>query len=446
VLPILTPAEMAEVDAAAPEPLEVLVGRAGWAVAQRARAILGGTYGRRVSVIAGKGNNGADGRVAAELLSRQGVRCEVVEPGGALSGNADLVIDAAYGTGLRAAWDEPVQPVVPVLAVDIPSGVDGLTGADLGSLRADWTITFAALKPGLLLQPGAQRTGRCEIADIGLDVGNARAHLVEDDDLRRVDPVRAPDTHKWHQAVRVIAGSPGMGGAAALAASAAQRGGAGMVVVSSPGVAPSAVQAPVETVVRATSADDWPSQVLDDIDRFGSLAVGPGLGVDSAALRSAATLIASCPVPMVVDADAITAVAAHPECVRAAAGPVVLTPHDGEFARLGGVSTGDRIADVRAVAADLGCIVLLKGPTTIVADPEGDVRVVTSGTPALATAGSGDVLTGVVAALLARGSAPALDATAAAAHWHGLAARLANRGAIASDLPPLLPAARRGVT
>lgn len=447
MLPVLTPAEMAEVDASADEALDVLIARAGWAVARCAREMLGGSYGRRVSVIAGKGNNGADGRVAAQLLSRQGVRCEIVEAGRTPSFGVDLVVDAAYGTGLRSPWTPPDQPVVPVLAVDIPSGVDGLTGADFGSLSADRTITFAALKPGLLLQPGAQRCGVCEVADIGLDVSGARTHLIEDRDVVATIGVRPVEAHKWQQAVRVVAGSPEMSGAAFLTASAAQRAGAGMVVVSSPGADAASVLTPVEAVVRSVAPTGWPSDVLAGIQRFGALAVGPGLGTDPATLSAVAELIAACPVPVVVDADAITAVAAHPDCVRSAIAPVVLTPHDGEFARLSNVSSPDRIADVREVAADLGCVVLLKGSTTVVGSPSGDVRLVTTGTPMLATAGSGDVLTGVVAALLARPGVrvdleAALEAAAAAAHWHGLAARHAGPSVIASDLPLSLAVAK----
>ena len=157
MIPIVTPAEMAAIDAAAPVPVAALVERAGAAVARAAVDLLGGTYGRRVAVIAGKGNNGADGRAAATRLQRRGVRCVVLEPDiAALPVEVDLVIDAAYGTGLSRPYDFPAVPEgVPVLAVDIPSGVDGLTGARLGSpVAADRTITFAALKPGLLLEPG----------------------------------------------------------------------------------------------------------------------------------------------------------------------------------------------------------------------------------------------------------------------------------------------------
>ena len=150
---------MRDIDADAPEPKQVLIQRAGYATANAAIAMLGGGYGRRVSIIAGKGNNGEDGRIAAQFLTRRGVRCVLSDPGSALLDECDLVIDAAYGTGFRDRWDPPPQPKSPVLATDIPSGVDGLTGQDFGSLQAQRTVTFGALKPGLLLEPGVSRAG-----------------------------------------------------------------------------------------------------------------------------------------------------------------------------------------------------------------------------------------------------------------------------------------------
>jgi hydroxyethylthiazole kinase-like uncharacterized protein yjeF len=437
VLPVLTPAQMAAVDAAAPEPLDVLVERAGWAVARAAIRLLGGTYGRRVGVVAGKGNNGADGRVAARLLARAGVRCVVVTPGKSVPSGVDLVIDAAYGTGLRDAWSPPPQPSAPVLAVDIPSGVDGLTGLDLGSWRADHTVTFAALKPGLLFHPGAGRTGSWEIADIGLVVSDIDCFLVEDHDAGRWTNRREATAHKWDRAVRVVAGSPGMSGAGFLTAAAAQRAGAGMVAISSPGVLAADVERPVEAVARDLPSEGWADRVLVDLERFSALAVGPGLGDGAETMAEVARIIAASPIPVVVDADALRAVAARPGAVADASAPVVVTPHDGEFRRLAGRPIGpDRIAAARDLALRLGATVLLKGPTTVVAGPDGETRLVTAGSRRLATAGSGDVLTGVIAALL--DPAASVDSTAAAAHWHGRAAALGTDGLVASDLPALL--------
>ena len=431
---------MAAIDAAALEPLEVLVKRAGWVVASHALDMLGGAYGRRVTVIAGKGNNGADGRVAAEVLRRRGVRCSVVDPGEPLP-KADLVIDAAYGTGLRDPWPVPPQPPCPVLAVDIPTGVDGLTGEDLGSLAATRTVTFAALKPGLLFEPGASQSGSVMVADIGLDVDGSAAWLVDDADASAVIGQRAVTAHKWDRAVRVVAGSPGMTGACRLTAAAALRAGAGMVTVSTPGRAAAGFACPTEAVARPLPSTGWGAAVLEDLERHDVLAIGPGLGRDPATMAEVADVVMASPVPVVVDADGITALAERPEILAKAASPVIVTPHDGEFGRLaGGEVSADRLRSTRELAHGLGVIVLLKGATTVVAAPDGEARVIRSGSPRLATAGTGDVLTGVIAALAAR--APALEAAAAGAHWHGRAAALGSEALVAGDLADLLgPAA-----
>ena len=207
-------------DAAAPEPLDVLIGRAGAAVAGEALDLLGGGYGRRVVVVAGKGNNGADGREAARLLRRRGAVVSVLDAADSpeMLPPADLVIDAAYGTGFRGSWDAPDPAGVPVLAVDIPSGVDATTGeADPRTLAAVRTITFASLKPGQLLGRGAELCGEVVVADIGLDASGARAWVLEDADVSERLPERPRDGHKWNAAVWVVAGSPGMTGAASLA-------------------------------------------------------------------------------------------------------------------------------------------------------------------------------------------------------------------------------------
>ena len=217
MIPIVTPAEMAAIDAAAPEPVEVLIGRAGAALARAAAEMRGGTYGHRVVLPAGKGHDGNDG--APRTLP-----------------SADLVIDAAYGTGFRGSWRAP-ETDAPVLAVDIPSGVDGLTGvASERVLAAERTVTFAALKPGLLLGAGRELAGEIEVVDIGLDVSEASAWLVTDDDVTAVLPPRSSDAHKWKAAVWIAAGSPGMTGAAHLSARGAQRAGAGYVRLGTPGV------------------------------------------------------------------------------------------------------------------------------------------------------------------------------------------------------------------
>lgn len=440
MLPVVTPSEMRAIDAEAPEPVEVLIERAGAAVARSALDLLGGAYGRRVLVVAGPGSNGADGRVAARRLARAGVRVTVVEAAaaGGAAPACDLVVDAAYGTGFRGTWRPPDPGPAPVLAVDLPSGVDGSTGVAAGPvLPAVRTVTFAAHKPGLLLGDGRSLAGDVEVADIGLDVSRARAHLVTDADVARWLPRRRVDAHKWQAAVWLVAGSPGMAGAAALAARGAQRAGAGYVRLSTPGGAPGEAT-PVEAVGTALPARGWAAEVVAGADRFGALAVGPGLGRAEGTAADVRALVAGHgDVPLVVDGDGLAALGAAPSV----GGGVVLTPHDGEYARLtGGAPGDDRIDAARTLAAATGAVVLLKGSTTVVADADGAVLLAATGDDRLATAGSGDVLTGIVSALLA-GGLGTLRAAAAGAHVHGRAGTLGwRRGLVAGDLPDLVPA------
>ena len=465
--PVVTVEEMRAVDAAALAHVthDELVARAGSALARAGLRLLGGGYGRRVVVVAGKGNNGNDGRVCADRLRQRGVLVLVVDAATApdrLPG-CDLVVDAAYGTGFRGTY-RPPDPgpgrpsgrgggPAPVLAADIPSGVDGDTGVGPDAVWADATVTFGALKPGLVLGDGRMRAGVVAVEPIGLGADAARLatiHLVEDADV--VLPARPAQAHKWQTAVQVVAGSPGMQGAGRFVAGAALRAGAGYVRLASPGVA--AADLPVtEAVGSSLPAASWAEDVIHGLDRVRALAVGPGLGAGDETVEQVRALLAAAPVPVVVDADGLNAIGSVAELRRlssARTAAMVVTPHDGEFARLTGAAPGaDRIAAARALARDSGAVVLLKGPTTVVAAPDGAVRLVTAGSPRLATAGTGDVLTGVIAAFLARGLA-ALDAASVAAHVHGRAATVLGRaeGLVAGDLPDLvsdwLSASERG--
>jgi ADP-dependent NAD(P)H-hydrate dehydratase / NAD(P)H-hydrate epimerase len=448
VIGIVTPAEMAAIDAAAPEPVDVLVGRAGAAVARAALHLLGGSYGRTVNVIAGKGNNGADGRVAGERLDSAGIAVRVFEAASCPDSlpPADLVIDAAYGTGFRGEWVPPQVGGARVLAVDIPSGVDGLTGIAVpATLAAVETVTFAALKPGLLVNVGRRLAGTVHVADIGLDVSSARAHAVERSDVAGWLRPRPADAHKWSQALRIVAGSPGMTGAASLAATAAMRAGAGIVWLSIPGDDHPRAEL-VEVVGKPIPAVGWAASVAADLDRFGALVVGPGLGLAPTTTEELGVVLAAAPCPVVVDGDGLTALSAAPggvsRALRDRRAKTVLTPHDGEFARLAGDRPGaDRFDDVRRLAAATGGVVLLKGPTTLIAEPGGLVRAVTTGDQRLATAGTGDVLSGTIGALLAGGMA-AFDAAAAGAWLHGTAATLLPAtGLVASDVAAAIPRA-----
>ena len=438
MIPIVTPEEMAAVDAAAPEPIDELIHRAGTAVAWAARRMLGGTYGRRVVVVAGPGNNGADGRVAATRLAGWGARVSVFEAADAPPElpAADLVVDAAYGTGLARPYTAP-RADAPVLAVDIASGVDGLTGAIPGTaVRAQRTVTFQALKPGLLLEPGASCAGTVEVVDLGLELGRAATHLVTAEDIGAWVPPRAAQAHKWHHATWVLGGGPGMTGAGELASRAAARAGAGFVRWSCPGVE---TDGAMEVVTHRLPAQGWAHDVLgsDRVDRFASLVIGPGLGRGADVAAQVRDVLAGSTCPAVVDADGIHAVAHGGPMPR---GGLVLTPHDGEFEQLTGRRPGaDRIAQARQAAAQTEAVVLLKGPATVVAAPDGEVLVSTTGDQRLATAGSGDVLSGIIGALLARGVSP-FHAAAAGAWIHGRAAELAPaHGMVAPDLLAAIP-------
>jgi ADP-dependent NAD(P)H-hydrate dehydratase / NAD(P)H-hydrate epimerase len=513
VIPVVTPEDMRLIDAAAPVSREVLISRAGHAVAREAVAMLGGTYGRRVVVVAGPGSNGADAVAAARLLEGRGVRVSVVsvnretDPPIRLP-RSDLVIDGAYGTSFHGIYLAPDPLGAPVLAIDIPSGVDALTGEvdpETIPVRAHTTVTFAALKPGLLLGEGPACAGRIVVADIGLDLGvYVHAGVVEESDVAEALPNRARDSHKWDAAVLVIAGSPGMTGAPLLVSQGALRAGAGMVRLAVPGQ----LVGGTEAVGVALPIDQWSSAAVTLAERCAAVVVGPGLGRERGTRSSVRQLLSRCDLPIVVDADGLMALApgpagedarvmvrralgsetdrsmpefsgnggdlppgqravlqaaarrlgASPSSVAAAGtartadldasvrglsgrhpGRTVLTPHDGEFKMLTGSEVSpDRFADARRLAAGTGAVVLLKGPTTLVARPDGWVDVVMTGDQRLATAGTGDVLAGVIAALLAQGLATQ-KAAAVGAWLHGTAAGLGlTDGLVASDLPPLV--------
>ena len=329
--PVLTPLEMTAADQhaiATGTPEEVLVERAGRAVARHARRMLGGTYGRRVTVMAGKGNNGADGRVAARLLRSWGVGVDEllvtqeVDPTDmerALA-RSDLVIDAMFGTGFRGRLEGTAAMAtraidassVPVLAVDIPSGVDGATGAVAdAAVRADETICFAAYKPGLLFEPGSSYAGRIRVTDIGIDVaGGSRLAVFEGPDLTLPAPGAA--SHKWSSGCLVVGGSSGMVGAPLLAGTAALRCGAGMVVCAVPGAAAAAQVSGRELVARALAAtpdgalaEDAAAAVLKDVSRFRALAIGPGLGRDAETQAAVRRIVTEADLSVVIDADAL---------------------------------------------------------------------------------------------------------------------------------------------
>lgn len=439
--PVLTPAESARLDAAVPT--LPLMERAGLAVASAAGE-LGAGYGTAVVVLAGPGNNGGDGYVAARRLLSRGAGVEVValaEPRTAAAAAAagaareagvpvrgwsgpgrrvDLVIDALFGGGFRGGLPGGVEEWIargaPVVAVDVPSGLDPLTGEISGvSFVARRTVTFHALRPGHVLGAGPDVCGEVVVADIGLRGGEPSFLAVDDDDAPR--PSRPRRAHKWSAgSVLVVGGGEGMVGAAVLAGRAALSFGAGAVGVASP--SPALVQT-VAPELLAYPIDALPA-------RFGVRVVGPGLGPRAADVVAEAL---ARPGPLVLDADALTAVPV--EAIADARADVVVTPHEGELVRLLGELPAP--ADLPAAAGRLGAVVVAKGNPTLVTDG-GVPRVVTSNGPELATIGTGDVLAGMIAALIARGLSP-FDAAVSAAHWHGRAgAALAAEGAVTADL------------
>jgi hydroxyethylthiazole kinase-like uncharacterized protein yjeF len=448
---VLTRDEMRAADAAAVAEVshETLVRRAGTAAAFVALRTLGGAYGRRVVVVVGKGSNGADGRVAAEFLARRGARVQVLEAEAGGAGvplpACDLVIDAAYGTGFRGRYDAPGVPLgAAVLAIDIPSGVDADTGEAPGdAVRAGRTVTFAALKPGLLQGEGPARSGTVGVIDIGIRFPTPLAALVEDTDVGALVPARPRAVNKWTNAVGVAAGSAGMEGSAVLCSRGAMAAGSGMIRLGSPGD-PSAAW-PTEAVRMHLPAEGWSGAFLEATAKCKAIVIGPGLGTGDAVAEEIRAVVAGATVPLVIDADALTALGdatAARTLLDKRSAPSILTPHDGEYARVAGSAPGaDRLAAARRLAEAVGAIVLLKGSLTAVARPGAgapDVLLSDAGGPSLATAGTGDVLSGIIGAFLARGVG-AHEAAALAAHVHGRAASLGPaEGLVAGDLPGLV--------
>jgi NAD(P)H-hydrate epimerase len=359
----------------------------------------------------------------------------------------DLVIDGAYGTGFRGSYDAPGVPGgARVLSIDIPSGVDADTGEAPGdAVRADRTVTFAALKPGLLQGSGPALAGVVDVADIGISFEVPRSELMEDADVAALLPLRHRGVNKWTNAVGVAAGSAGMEGSAILCSRGAMAGGSGMIRLGSPG--DPAAPWPIEVVRMHLPAEGWAPAFLEATAKCTAVVVGPGLGTGAAVAEEIRAVIAGTTVPMVIDADALRALG-DTGSARAVLdkrnAPSILTPHDGEYARIAGSPPGDdRLEAARRLAHATGAVVLLKGPLTAVASPDGsgaapDVLLSDSGGPALATAGTGDVLSGVIGAFCARGVG-ALEAAALGAHVHGRAAAHGpGQGLVAGDLPGLV--------
>jgi hydroxyethylthiazole kinase-like uncharacterized protein yjeF len=348
---------------------------------------------------------------------------------------ADVVIDAVFGAGLTRAVDGVVAETLAaarrVVAVDVPSGLDGATGLTLGYAPvAELTVTFFRLKPGHLLLPGRELCGRIEVADIGIP--NAVLDAIGLRTFANLPtlwqlPALTAESHKYTRGHVTIVGGATMTGAARLAAEAARRAGAGMVTIAARGAAETYRSG--EPGLLVNEADI--ASLLHD-DRRKVWVCGPGLGPDEARTTFPALIAANRVV--VGDADVFSAFTGDPDALRGAA---VLTPHAGEFARVFGAPVADRLSAARAAAARTGAVVLLKGADTIVAAPDGRAAINLSAPPWLATAGAGDVLSGIIAGLLAQGMR-AWEAAAAGAFLHGRAAALAGPGLVVEDLLPSL--------
>lgn len=455
---LLDPAEMGRADALSPRlgvPGPVLMANAGRAVMRAVRARFKPC---RTLVLAGPGNNGGDGYVAARLLAQRGWPVTVaplgpprngsdaasvarlwhgpmVEFSPAVAARAELVIDAVFGAGLSRDVDGVVADTLRaarrIVAVDVPSGIDGATGAVRGfAPQAALTVTFFRLKPGHLLLPGRTQCGRLLLGDIGmpeavLDHVQPLAWINHPGLWSLPHPVHAG--HKYSRGHVTVLGGAIMTGAARLAADAARHVGAGLVSIAATGRGDVyRTGAPGLLVTETPLAD-----LLED-PRRGVWVCGPGLGPEAARATLPALLQAKRRV--VADADVFTAFANDPNALR---GTAVLTPHAGEFARAFGAPGDDRVAGARAAAARTGAVLLLKGPDTIVAAPDGRVAINASAPPWLATAGAGDVLAGLIAGLLAQGM-PAWEAACAGAYLHGRAAVHAGSAMVVEDLLPAL--------
>jgi NAD(P)H-hydrate epimerase len=475
---LLTVAQMTEADRAAivaGTPGSLLMQNAGNAVV---REITRRWSPRPVSVLCGPGNNGGDGFVVALALAQAGWSVRVALLGrkenlrgdarvhaerwsgalervtpGVLEGAA-LVVDALFGSGLSRRLDPQIvaaltavtQRGIPLVAVDVPSGVMGDTGASVGAAPAACTVTFARKKPAHVLLPGRELCGEIVVADIGIPsavLESLPINTWENDPVlwRKELPRAKSSSNKYTRGHALLCGGYPMTGAARMAARAAARIGAGLTTIAVPDIAfPIYAAALTSIMVRPLQQDGDLARLLSD-SRYTAFLIGPGAGVNDATRETALELLGTAR-PVLLDADAISVFASGPaELARAIRGPCVMTPHDGEFARVFDVQ-GDKLSRARAAARQSGAVIVLKGADTVVAAPDGRAVVNTNAPANLATAGSGDVLGGLILGLLAQGMDTFL--AAAAGVWvHGAAAAGFGPGLLAEDLPDLVPAVLR---
>lgn len=483
----------------------VLMENAGRAVVDYLEEEIGTVKGKKFVVVCGKGNNGGDGFVITRhLLNRSAfVDCvllgTIAEVKGDARTNAEIlrhagvpiretrqfdelvfsirtapyIIDAIFGTGvstpLEGIFAQTIQLInesgAYVISVDIPSGIDADTGNVLNlAVQAKLTVTMGVPKYGLILYPGKSYVGKLRIADIGIPkallADRADTLLVTKDDIRKNLPPRRPDGHKGtFGTCLIVAGSRGYSGAACLTAMAAVRSGAGLVRIAfpqslTPGIESrifEPVKHPLPETPAATLSFEALPLLLDLVAKATSVAIGPGISLHSETKKLLLEILPHIKVPMVVDADGINNLVAEEETIRRCSAPLILTPHPGELSRLINVPpteiNANRIAVARNAARQLNCLIVLKGAPTVTATPDGKVFVNPTGNSGLGSGGTGDVLTGLIAGLLAQGAAP-LDAALTGVFCHGRAAdiaaeKLSEYSLAAGDLLQFLPHAFR---
>src|SRR5579862_4866614 len=511
---LVTAAEMRRLDALTIErygtPGHVLMERAGSGATRVLLEQFPHVRRKRVVVVAGKGNNGGDGFVIARLLRRRGVRADVVLLGKAsdLKGDAarmlkalrrtkvkvvdvatdkdvarlsaaipdaTLLVDAIFGTGLNAPiagrYAEVIHLMnasgIPIFAVDIPSGLDADRGTPLGvAIQAEATVTFGFAKLGQVIYPGAAHVGTLAVVDIGIAPQaiaevQPRARLLDADEVAPLVPVRAVDAHKGSCGhVLLIAGSRGHTGAALLAARAACRSGAGLTTLAGPtslnavfcGGAPEVMTAPLRDADGLLEFEEAALRTL--LDGKTAVVVGPGMGTHAAAEKLVRFLLAEVPLPMVLDADALTCVARDLDILKTARARTVLTPHPGEMGRLLGAPTADvqvdRVGVAGSFAAAHHCVLVLKGAGSVIATADGSVAINSTGNPGMASGGMGDALSGILGGLLAQGLTPAA-AACLGVYVHGkaadrVAATRGHIGVLASDVIDEVPATLNGLS
>lgn len=489
----------------------VLMENAGLQVVEEIHKIIGNPMGKTVTVFAGKGNNGGDGFVIARHLLNAGAEvkimlfAETTDVAGDAKVNldillamgykvypivkpnslniiklamvyTDLIVDAVFGTGFKGAVSEHVGNVIDIInssgktvvAVDIPSGLEANTGRVYGPcVRATSTVTFAHAKVGLLVQEGPEYVGKLTVADISIppklvDSLGIKRYLTTPELVKKIMPVRKPDGHKGtYGRVLVVGGSDGLSGAAAMASMAALRAGAGLVTLAVPASLHDLMEVKLtevmtkplpETGEKSISAEAGPG-VREMLNGSDVLALGPGISTNSGTVDFVRELLQGLDKPAVIDADGLNALVGTTGILNNCRGPVILTPHPGEMARLLGIKIeevqNNRIEIALEAAGKWNAIVVLKGYRTVICAPDGTTYVNPTGNPGMATGGTGDVLTGIIAGFLGQGLVP-VEAAAAGVYFHGLAGDIAakDKGILsltAGDILDYLPMAIKGV-